>query len=227
MTLARTAALLALLIPFAPPAGAETLLRLAETAQVSVHPDELDAALRVEAEAPSAADAQARVNAAMERALAQTKQSAGIVATTGGYQVWPLAAPSKAWHAAQMLALHGGDGAALLGLVATLQGQGLAVQQLAWQLAPATRRRALAEATKQALVALRGRAEEAASVLGLRFDSFREVRLDGAAPAPMPRRAMAMAASVAVPAPSAEAADTVVEARVEADAVLMPIQPVR
>jgi predicted secreted protein len=222
MFLARFVAPLALAALLAGPAAAETLLRLAETAEVKVHPDELDAALRAEADAPNAAEAQARVNAAMERALSQAKQ-AGVVAATGFYQVWPTGTPATSWHATQSLALHSGDGPKLLGLVAALQGEGMALQNLAWQLAPETRRHALAEATKQALAGLRQRAEEAAGVLGLRFASFREVRLDNTAPPPpmVPFRAMAVGASVrSAPPPSAEAEDATVSARVEADAVL-------
>jgi predicted secreted protein len=211
-----------------PAAAAETLLRLSETARVMTPPDEIVAALRAEATAPTAAEAQARVNAAVAHALDQAKQVAGITATTGSYSVWnqmPRDRPQgrEAWRAAQTVEVKGGEGAALLGLVGVLQAEGLAVEHLAWQLAPETARHARTEATKLALGAVRARAEEAAGILGLRFDSFREVRLDNVRPLPAPSlRAMAAPAMAAAPPPSAEAEDVAVEAGVEADAVLVP-----
>jgi uncharacterized protein YggE len=229
----------AMLLALAGPAtAADTLLRLSETAQVMVRPDELVVSLRAEATAPAATEAQARVNTAIARALEQVKQVAGVTATTGGYNVWnqtpprDRAAPGREeWRASQTLDLKAsdlktgapktGDGAALLGLVGVLQAQGLAVDRLSWQLAPATARRSRAEATRLALGALRARADEAAGILGLRFDSFREVRLDNVRPAPVPVM-RAMAAATAAPPPRAEAEDLAVEASVEADAVLVP-----
>jgi predicted secreted protein len=209
-----------------PAASADTLLRLSETARVMTHPDELVAALRAEASAPTAAEAQARVNAAIAHGLEQSKQVAGIAATTGSYNVWTQMPRDRAqgreeWRAAQTLDLKGNDGAALLRLVGVLQAQGFAVERLAWQLAPETARRARTEATRQALGALRARADEAAGILGLRFDSFREVRLDNVRPPAPSLRAMAAPAMAAAPPPSAEAEDVAVEAGVEADAVLV------
>ncbi len=90
------------------------------------------------------------------------------------------------WQASQTVSLHSGDGAALLKLVGELQQMGLAVNQLAWQLAPETARKARHEATADALRALRGRADEAAGLLGLQFNSFKEVRLENPPPAHPP-----------------------------------------
>jgi hypothetical protein len=52
------------------PAYAETVLHLAETATVMVAPDEIAATLTAEATSTSASDAQARVNTAMQAAIA-------------------------------------------------------------------------------------------------------------------------------------------------------------
>jgi uncharacterized protein YggE len=211
-------------ILLAGPAAADTLLHLSESARVMVHPDELAASLRAEAVAATAAEAQTQVNAAMAGALALAHQVAGVSVTTGFYTVWPQTEPARPaeqqpWRASQTLELRGGNGAVLLTLVGALQQSGLAVSQLGWQMAAKTARHARAEATRQALSGLRARAEEAAGVLGLHFDSFREVRLDDAPrPHPMPMRAMA--ASPAAAPPSAEAEDVPVEAGVEADVVL-------
>jgi predicted secreted protein len=209
------------------PAHAETLLRLSETATVMEHPDELDATLRVDVTAPNPAQAQRQVNTTMEAALAAAKAVAGVTVSTGGYFVWRVGPTASAvpehWQANQSLELTGHDGAALLKLVGDLQQKGLAVGQLGWRLSEAATRTARAEATRKAIAALRGRAEEAAALLDLRFDSFKEVRLDAVHPQPMPRMmAMSAAASASAPPPSAEAADVSISATAEADVVLLP-----
>lgn len=201
----------------AAPAMAQTLLRLSETALVAARPDELAASLRAEAQSGVPAQAQSAVNAAMARALETVKAVAGVSARTGGYQVVQVQQPSPHWQAAQTLTLTGRDGTAILTLVGALQAQGLAVQGLAWRLAPETERQARDGAAAKALAGLRGRAEAAAKVLGLSFERFQEVRLDGAqAPRPMPR----MAAAMGMAAPVAEAGDVDVSATVEADVLL-------
>lgn len=222
----KLAAALVLTASLATPAAADTLLHLSESARVMVHPDELAAALRAEAVAATPAEAQAQVNAAMARAAALARQTAGVVVTTGSYSVWPQprdasrAGGRQDWRASQTLELRGRDGAALLALMGTLQQQGLAMSQLGWRLEAETARHARSDATKQALAGLRARAEEAAGILGLHFDSFREVRLDSDRPHPMPMmRAMAVEAAPPPP-PTAEAEDVPVEASVEADVVL-------
>jgi predicted secreted protein len=213
------------------PARAETLLRLAETATVSVHPDELAAALRAEAVGATAAEAQAKVNAATTGALARAKAVAGVTVATGGYNVYRLGPTAndkdrtERWQGSQGLELKGHDGAVMLKLVGELQQAGLAVGQLGWRLSPEAMRKARAEATRQALANLRGRADDAAAALGLTFDSFKEVRLDSVPPAPGLRLAMAaapMAAAAPAPPLSAEAEDVPVSATAEADIVLKP-----
>ena len=62
-------------------------------------------------------------------------------------------------------------------------------------------------------------------MLGLKFESFREVRLDSVAPPPiMPRQGVVSRAAMAVaaPPPSAESEDLPVTASAEADIVLKP-----
>ncbi len=205
------------------PAAAETLLHLSESARVMVQPDELAASLRAEAVAANAAEAQTQVNTTMAGAVTLARQSAGVHVTTGFYTVWPqtIVHPGgrQDWRASQSLELRGGDGAVLLTLVGALQQRGLAVSQLGWRVAAETERHARAEATKQALTRLRARAEEAAGVLGLHFDSFREVRL-GATLRPRPLPMRAIAATPAATPPTAEAEPVPVEASVEADVVL-------
>jgi len=215
---------LIVLLALTQPAAADTILRLSETARITVGPDELAASVRSEAAAATPTEAQARVNAAIGRALEQAKQVPGVVATTGSYQVWQVTQPTSQWHAAQDLELKvRDDGAAMLKLVGTLQGQGLGLQRLGWQLSPQNTQHARDEASKAALAGLRGRAEAAAAILGLHFVSFREVTLDPnrGGPQPMPR-AMAMSVAGGMPPPHAETADVDIDATVEAEAVLAP-----
>jgi len=206
----------------------DTILRLSETVTIMVTPDEIAATLRAEALAPSAQDAQRRVNEMMRDALEAAKKVDGITVSTGSYNVWRATAPPadrvERWQAGQSLNLSGRDGGAMMKLAGELQQMGLAQGNLIWRLSPDTERSARKDATKQALSALRGRADEAADILGLRFSSFREVRLDSVAPPPvMPRLQAASRASIAAPPPpSAEAEDMPVSASAEADVLLKP-----
>jgi predicted secreted protein len=226
-------AALSLALSFAgavPPALADdTILRVAETVTVMVTPDEIAASLRAEATAPNAQEAQRRVNEMMRDAVEAAKKVASITVSTGGYNVWRTGATPtdrlERWQAGQSLNLTGKDGAAMLKLVGDLQQMGLAQGNLVWRLSRETERKARQDATKQALSALRARADEAAEILGLRFSSFREVRLDSVAPPPvMPRMQMTTtrAAMAAPPPPAAEAEDMPVSASAEADVVLKP-----
>jgi len=219
-------AALAIGLGLSAPAQAETVLHLAETATVMVAPDEISATLGAQATSASASDAQARVNTMMQDALAQARKVEGLTVSTGAYGVWRNNAPDRTerWQVSQTLNLTGHDGPALLTLVGALQQRGLTVNNLAWRLSRATERQAHQTATKQALAALRGRVDEAAALLDLRFDQFKAVRLDSATPQPMFR---AMAAPMAVgasaaPPPSVAADDVPVSATADADAILLP-----
>ncbi len=205
-------------------AAAATVLSLSATASVSVPPDELTASLRATAEAPGAERAQAEVNRAMATALTAARAVAGVRATTAGYTTWqrPPGSPGGgAWQASQSLVLKAHDGPALLHLLGSLQAQGLAVDQLGWELSAAAQRKARDRATDAALGRLRGRATAAAQVLGLRFGSFRTVRL-GPPPEIGPRPMFASAMRAGGPPPSAVAEDVAVSATVSAEVVLLP-----
>jgi len=219
----------ALLCAVSAPALAEdTILRLSETATVMVAPDQLTATLRAEAVAPTAQDAQKRVNEMMRDAVASAKKIDGIAVSTGGYNVWRAgitpADRNERWQAGQNLTLTGKDPEAMLRLVGDLQQKGLAESGLGWRLSADAERHAREEATKQALSGLRGRADKAADILGLTFSSFREVRLDSVTPPPiMPRQMVTHSTmAAAAPPPTAETEDLPVSASAEADIVLKP-----
>jgi len=203
------------------PARADTILHLSDTETVMAHPDELVATLRAEAVASSAAAAQQAVNATMAAALARAKQAAGITAATQGYTAWQATQPQR-WQASQTLVLRSHDGPPLLTLAGELQQHGLAISDLSWQLSPAASRAAHDAALREALSALRGRAEDAAGLLGLRFEQFQRVSIATPQPVPFAPRVMMSAALAAAPTPpSAEAQDVPVSATADADALLL------
>jgi uncharacterized protein len=203
------------------PALADTILHLNDTETVMEHPDELVATLRAEATAATAAAAQQAVNSAMASALARARQVTGVTASTEGYTAWQATQPQR-WQASQTLTLRSHDGPALLTLVGELQQKGLAIGELSWQLSRDASRTARDQAMREALSALRGRADAAAGLLGLSFKSFQRVSIAVPQAVPiMPRAMMAMAAAAPTP-PSAQAEDIPVSATVDADAVLAP-----
>ncbi|MDE2580177.1 MAG: SIMPL domain-containing protein [Rhodospirillales bacterium] len=205
------------------PAGA-TLLGLSETASVSVTPDELTASLQASATAPNAALAQAAVNGAVAAALAAARAVPGVHIDTAGYSTWerPPGSPGGGtWQANQGLILRAHDAPALLHLVGRLQEKGLALGSLAWELSDKAQKAAHAQAMQDALHALRGRAVQAAKVLGLRFGSFQSVQL-GTPPQVMPRPTFALAARAAAPQPHAVTEAITVSASVSAEVVLLP-----
>ena len=209
----------------------QTVLKLAETATVTARPDELTASLRAEIIAGSAAEAQSRVNKAIADALAKAKAVCDVSVSTGNYGVYRVgpnpndrsgADKTERWQASQSLELKSHNGAALLQLVGELQKSGLAMGNLSWGLSPEAARKTRAEATRLALAGLRGRADEAAALIGLAFDGFKEIRLDSDRPAPIRSRMMApaMVGGAASAPPNAEAEDVTVSATAEADVLL-------
>jgi uncharacterized protein YggE len=215
----------------------ETELHIGESAEVTRAPDEVVATLRAEARAGTAAAAQEAVNRSVAAgagggapprppaAVARARAVQGVRVSTGGYWTGRVD-EGRTWQAAQQVTLRGGDGAALLELAGALQGQGLAVNGLHWQLTRETERAAREEASRLALDGLRRRAAAVAEQLGLVLVGLKEVRIDvpDRMPRPMPM-AMAMAArsaSADAPPPVAVAEDVVVQATVQAVAVLRP-----
>jgi uncharacterized protein len=202
------------------PARAATILHLSTTASVKVMPDELDAELAAEAGAPTPAAAQNAVNGMISKGLATARAISAVTTSTGAYSVWYVTDPHPEWRAQQTLALSARDGTALLNLVGQLQAQGLAVSSLGWQLADKTEAAARDRAQTMALAALKGRAEAAAKVLGMRFAGFLQVWLTPPA-SPLPIQPMGLMAARVAP-PNAVPAETTVAATVQADVTLAP-----
>jgi uncharacterized protein len=201
-----------------------TVLELSEAARREVPQDEMAATLAAHAEAPDAAAAQDTVNRMMAAAVeAARKAPGGVRHASGGYSVsqrQEREGGPMVWVAEQQLSLTGGDGAALLRLVGDLQGAGLVVQDLRWQLAAGTRRNIERQLLAEALDALQRTARTAADGLGLRVAGWRRVSLvpGGEPPGPVfrARMATAMAAEMAPPVAAAGASEVVVTVNAEA-----------
>lgn len=222
-----TLAVLSALMLAAPAAHAQqdTLLRLSETAERSVRADQLVALLRAQATGGSATAVQEQVNRTVAAALEKARATQGVTVSTGGYWTWRTGDRREQWQAGQELRLTAIEAApALLDLVGTLQGQGLGVVRLSYEVSPAVQKREREAVTAEALVGLKERAERLAAVMGMQFTGFREVRVDAGrfARPPMPAPMMAAAADAARTPPSAEPADVPISATVEGDAILKP-----
>jgi len=210
----------------AAPAAAqpETLLRLSETAERSVRADELVAVLRAQATGGSAAAVQEQVNRTVAAALERARAVQGVTVSTGSYWTWRSGERREQWQASQEIRLAAIEAApALLDLVGALQGQGLGVGRLSYEVSRPLQKREREEVTAEALAGLKQRAERLAAVMGMQFAGFREVRVDAGrfARPPVPAPMMAAADSARTP-PTAEPADVPISATVEGDAILKP-----
>lgn len=217
-----TSRLAFVLLLAATPAAADTLLHFQQTASVRVQPDELVAVLEARASGATPADAQSELNTTIDNALRTAHAATAVIVSTGAYLVWDdTSQHSDIWKASQSLDLHSQDGPALLRLIGTLQQQALGVTRLEWRLSDTAEQSARAAAQRRVLQSLRNRAEEAAAALDMRFVEFRDIRLDGEAPAPRLPMPFVHAALAAAP-PSAESEPLAVTATADVEAVLQP-----
>jgi uncharacterized protein len=207
-------------------ASGQTILHLSETAQRDVPRDLLHATLAAEANDAEAAKVQATINQRMAAALVRIKQVSDVTVETTGYSVYrdnPGKTPAL-WHGSQSVILTGKDFAALLGLVGTLQQQGLVMQNLAPDLSRDARQSVEDSLTNEALTRLQQRAERIATTLGDKVAGLRSVNVGNVNPSPPVFRTMAIAreAAAAMPPPVAEPGSATVSITVEADVALAP-----
>ena len=142
-----------------------TVLHLTQTAERQMKRDRLLVQLRAEATGSDAKKVQADINRVMAAALEKAKSVAGVKVESSGYSVFEEhdGNLSSRWHGSQGLRLSGGDFAAVLGVAGDLQGMGLAMSGLSYELSPEAARTAEDELTSEALTRLRSRAERVAS----------------------------------------------------------------
>jgi uncharacterized protein YggE len=190
-TLLGTALLAAGLFSCAAAARADTVLNLTVTADVTVMPDELVAQLTAQADAPSAGDAQAQVNAMIAKALEAAKPLQAVTASTTTYSVWHqtegLAVGDLSWQLSPALA-EKSDEQAMAKAIGKLTERARAAAQLLHMQTHGFQRVTIG---------------------------------DGGEPGPRPMmRMMAVAAPVAAPPPSAQADAVTVSATVSGTARL-------
>jgi uncharacterized protein YggE len=203
-------------------AQAETRLNLSASGSVDVTPDELRASLTAAASAATAAEAQAQVNGAVAKALAAAKSVPSVIAGTDAYSVWQETDPKDIWRASQVVALHGRDSEALLSLIGALQDQGLAVNDLGWQVSPALEEATYEQAMAKGVSALGARARWVAQLLHLTFIGFDSVTVGEPAGAMRPMPALRMMAVAKAPEPNATSDRQTVAATVTGVARLIP-----
>ncbi len=219
--------ILAATLLLAAPAFAQqdTLLRLSETAERTVRADQLVAVLRAQATGGSLSAVQEQVNRQIAAALERARATQGVTVSTGGYWTGRTGERRDQWQSSQEIRLTAIEAApALLELTGALQGQGLAIARLSYEVSRPLQRREREAVTEEALAGLKERAERLAGVMGMSFAGFREVRVDAGrfAPPPMPRAMAAASPEAARTPPSAEPSEVPIAATVEGDAILKP-----
>jgi len=211
----------------APPPPSGTALTLSAHADKTLPRDQLQADLRVEAMDANTARVQADVNRRMAAVLAHAKTVNGVTVETTGYSVYQerdaKGNPTQ-WHGSQELRLKSADFPALLNLVGVLQGQGLALSNLAAALSPAAAKAAQDELTDTALKDIRARADRIAAALGTHVERYAELRVGNVSVPPVPIHFTAAKASSGIPPPVAAAGDAAVTVKVDATALLAPVR---
>lgn len=209
-----------------------TLLTLSESAERDVTPDTMRARLMAQATSESAATSQSSVNAAMTRALNRVK-ALGLEVETGSYNTYqespqrpqslPAGAkpPAPLWRAQQSLIITAKDDAKLLEAVGALQTEGLALQELGYTLSREQQRGQQDEMFAEALQRLAARADKAAVALGMRFEGWARVGLNGGMIArPVMMKSMAMSARAEAAPPVAAAGEQTISVTVDGEAIL-------
>jgi uncharacterized protein YggE len=190
-------------------AGGPPILHLTETANISVQPSLLVADLVASSDSPMAVTAQRRVNNLMAQASGLASKEAGVKAVFQDYSTSFIdranGVPAH-WIANQTLELRGKDSEALLTLVGQIQGLGLTIGNLGWQVPQDEMDAASRRARLEALTRLRQEAAAAASTMGLSIAGYQDIDLTGGAIPPTPFYARprpmmmaAMAAPIATP----------------------------
>jgi len=213
-------------------ARAETILTLSATGTAVTMPDQMTASLDVQATAPTAAVAQAKVNKAMAKALADARAVNGVTATTESYSVQQTDADDSqkpVFQASQTLNLTmpapgATPPAAFTNLVGALQQEGLLLNTLDGQLSAAGADAASKQATVDALHRLRAQADAIAATLGDKVGEIKTISIDANNPGPvMPGRMLMMAA--AAPPPQAAPGPVTIQVTASATIILTPLGP--
>lgn len=220
-------ALLAAVVAAPAPAQepAQTTLVLQETALREVEQDTLVATVTARTEARTAREAQDAVNAAMTAAIEETRAVEGISRATGGYRVYQerdREGRTGPWIAEQDLRLRAPEAGPLLELVGSLQGEGLVLNGLAYELSAEARRQLESELTIEAIERLRERARQIAASMAMQVARIETLRVGGVNEPPVRPMMQARAEAASMAPPVALPDRETVEVSVDADVVLTP-----
>ncbi len=202
----------------------QTLISLSVTERERVQPDRLVAVLRIEDEHSDPAALQNRINERMEQALERAREIDSVAAATGHYNVYQYnrsrgARPDMQWRGTQTLRLQSQASAELLELAGTLQGEGLAMQQLNYQLSDERAAQVRDRLLERAIERARDQATRAGSALDRGNVEIASLEVEDEPGLQQPvMRSMAMD-SAEMTAPSAEAQETEVSLTVRVRAV--------
>ncbi|CCG40861.1 SIMPL domain-containing protein [Magnetospirillum molischianum] len=204
----------------------QTVLTLHESAETLIAPDMIRVTLRAEAEGADAATSQKILNRIVAAALAKARTVEGVTIATGPYYASrnePQAKSSAApiWRASQTIDLTSRRFDPLLALAGDLQGEGLAMIGMDYQLSPEARASVHEALVTEAFSALRQEAALAARATGLSIVGYKTLSLSQSSRPPVMMkgmRAMAMAAEGAPP--QGEGAAQPVRVEVDAEVIL-------
>ncbi len=195
-------------------------LHLSATETSKIAPDEL-ATVSAMATAPRALAAQQQVNALVAKTKAVTDKAKGIKTAFQGYSVTFVDEKPPHWVAQQAVEVRGANGDDVLDMVGQLQGGGLSITSLGWQVSQDRAEKAQRAATIAALHKLREEANEAARALEVEVDRFQHVDLSQEPRVvPFMRGGMQMAGKFAMPTPVSTPEEQDITATVSADVLL-------
>lgn len=218
---------------FAVPAMAQTILTLSASGSAQGEPDEAVAHFEMQATKPDAASAQAVVNAAIAKALAEARAVPGVVVTTGSYNTYTTTYDPKGQDqstAQQSLTLtqqaaNGVPDKAFTTLLGKLQADGLMLTGLDGQLSKAGRQQVQKLALQDAISNLRAQAGDIASALHKQVGALQTLTVDtsnNSVPRFQPRMFAAASAPMSAPPPESAPAEITVNTTVNAKIALDP-----
>lgn len=202
--------------PFASIAQAQTpaptldVLHLQAEASSTVIPDTAVIVMSVEKQGADSAALNQEVNQIMQRALAESKATKGVEASTGTYQSYPRydnKGQRNGWNVRAELILKSKDFGALGNLAGKLSTSML-ITSNQFEVSRALREQEEAKLQEQALRAFQQKAEQASRLLGYRTWQIREVTLGTSLNQGQPRQPMLAMRAMAM----AEAAPVAIEA---------------
>jgi uncharacterized protein YggE len=196
-------------------------LHLSATETSEIAPDKLMATISAMATKARALTAQQQVNALVAKIKALNDKAKGIKTAFQGYTVNFIDEKPPHGIAQQAVEVRGVNGDDVLNMVGQLQGEGLSITSLGWQVSQDRAQKAQRAATIEALHKLREEANDAASALGVEVDRFQHVDLsEEPRVVPFMRGGMQMAAKVAMPTPVSTPEEQAITATVTADVLL-------